>query len=504
MSTGKQAVHVLRLGRMRYSDSLSLMMWLVKARQRHEVEDMLLIVEHESVITLGRGGGLEDISVPLQDLAQRGVDVVMTDRGGRATYHGPGQLVIYPILEVASGDLYRLVHSLEEATNKTLRLWGVNSERDDKNPGVWVGTNKIAAIGLAVQDHVTYHGMSINISVDMKPYEWIIPCGLADRGITSVQMLTAQTPPMEAVAKIWVNEWAKTYDVDWEWGYQSAPWLVVQAPSGSQTDQLYAMLRKTRLHTVCEEAVCPNIGECWGNSTATFMLSGDICTRHCRFCAVTGGQPDSLDLEEPGHIAQSVKQLGLKHVVLTSVSRDDLEYGGAEQFSRTIRAIRQNTSAVIEVLIPDFNGSRRALDIVLQAGPDVLNHNIETIPRLYSHIVPRKQYDRSLGIIEYAHRHGVVTKTGLMLGLGETRGEILAVLEDLRRRGCDILTIGQYLQPTSKHWTLDEYIHPSEFAWYGQFAKQIGFKGISSGPLVRSSYQAKNLIDFLKVQEYTT
>ena len=493
MNTHQRIVHVLRLGRMSYNDSLTLMMWLVQARRCHQIEDVLLIVEHDPIITLGRGGGLEDIPVPLGTLTRRGVEVVTTDRGGRATYHGPGQLVVYPILEVETDEVYRLVASLESATVQTLRHWGVESARDVDHPGVWVGSEKIGAVGLAVQDHVTYHGLSVNISVDLAPYEWIIPCGLTDRGVTSLKVLTAQSPSLEAVARLWLDEWSRTYGVAWEWGYQVAPWLVASAPSEPQIDRLYAMLRKSQLHTVCEEAICPNLGECWGNATATFMLSGAICTRHCRFCAVTGGHPKELDPAEPFHIARSVQQLALDYVVLTSVTRDDLEDGGAEQFARTIRAIRRQASAGIEVLIPDFNGSRDALDVVLQARPDVLNHNIETIPRLYPKIVPKKRYDRSLGIIEYAKRHGFKTKTGLMLGMGETRGEVLAVLQDLRRRGCDLLTLGQYLPPTSKHWLRDEYIHPVEFNWYARLARQIGFKAVASGPLVRSSYHAKSL-----------
>lgn len=493
MSTASPRIHVLRLGRMAYEDSAALMMRLVDARMREEIPDVLLMVEHDPVITLGRGGDWEDIPLPPDRLSERGVRVIRTDRGGRATYHGPGQLVVYPILQVQTGVLYHLIGSLEDATIRTLAHWGVEAGKDPELPGVWIGENKIAAVGLAVRDHITYHGLALNVSTDLTPFEWIIPCGIVNRGVTSLKNLTASSPPLEAVAQMWMREWAKSYGTEWEWGFQTGPWLVAAAPGGPETDRLYHLLRTAQLHTVCEEALCPNLGECWEQSTATFMLSGDICTRHCRFCAVASGHPNALSEQEPQNVADAVQELALDYVVLTSVARDDLEDGGARQFAHTIHAIRQKSRAAVEVLIPDFAGSRAALDMVLQARPDVLNHNIETVPRLYPRIVPRKRYDRSLGVLEYAKHQGFTTKAGLILGMGETRGEVLSVLRDLRKRGCDLLTLGQYLPPSESHWLVEEYIHPAEFLWYKECAEQMGFRGVVAGPLVRSSYHASDL-----------
>jgi lipoic acid synthetase len=245
------------------------------------------------------------------------------------------------------------------------------------------------------------------------------------------------------------------------------------------------------VHTVCQAALCPNIGDCWGSGTATFMILGDVCTRHCRFCAVEAGHPLPPDPSERERVAEAAARLGLKHVVVTSVTRDDLPDGGAGHFAATIGALRRRLpGAVVEVLVPDFGGSLAALNEVVAARPDVLNHNVETVPQLYASVQPRADYRRSLGVLEWARRAGLTTKSGLMLGLGETRGEVVSTMRDLRRAGCELLTLGQYLRPQSDCLPVAEYIHPVEFEWYQEVGEAMGFQAIAAGPLVRSSYRA--------------
>jgi len=252
--------------------------------------------------------------------------------------------------------------------------------------------------------------------------------------------------------------------------------------------------RGLKLHTICESARCPNRTECFAQGTATFMILGDICTRNCTFCAVKHGKPETPDPEEPEHIVSAVKKLGLRYVVITSVTRDDLPDGGASQFAQIIKALRAyDSNILVEVLVPDFRGSLPAWQVVIDASPDVLNHNVETVPRLYLEVRPGANYQRSLELLRRAKLNGLLTKSGLMLGLGENRQEIIEVMADLREAGCDLMTIGQYLQPSLKHHKVVRYVTPDEFAQYEVIAKRMGFLGVASGPLVRSSFKA---IDF--------
>lgn len=247
-----------------------------------------------------------------------------------------------------------------------------------------------------------------------------------------------------------------------------------------------------RLHTICEEARCPNIWECWNNRTATFLILGDICTRRCHYCSVTTGRPLTVDREEPQRVADAVKLLKLRHAVVTSVNRDDLPDGGASLFADTIRRIRQeNPTCSVEVLIPDFQGRRADVEVVMQAGPDILNHNIETVPRLFPSIRPQGKYGRSLEVLQWARAMGGRTKSGLMTGLGESNDEIRQVMRDLREVECGILTIGQYLQPTRHHAPVSRYSTPEEFEAFKQEGMALGFQHVESGPLVRSSYHAE-------------
>jgi lipoic acid synthetase len=252
-------------------------------------------------------------------------------------------------------------------------------------------------------------------------------------------------------------------------------------------------MREHGLHTVCEEARCPNLGECWGRGTATFMILGDTCTRSCGFCAVKTGRPLTLDREEPKRVALAIQRMELRHAVITSVNRDELEDGGASIFASTIRWTRRlSPGTTIEVLIPDFKGDAAALRAVCAARPEILNHNTETVPRLYRCVRPQAEYGRSLELLSRAKRFdpGALTKSGLMVGLGETRGELLAVFADLAARGVDILTVGQYLRPTPAHLPIERYWHPEEFADLKEQALRLGFRHVESGPLVRSSYHA--------------
>ncbi len=272
-------------------------------------------------------------------------------------------------------------------------------------------------------------------------------------------------------------------------------WLKVRLPHGREFRDVKAIVDGHHLHTVCESARCPNMAECWARRTATFLILGDICTRSCRFCAVKTGRPTGLDQMEPFRVADAVKQLDLRHAVITSVNRDDLDDGGAAIFAETVRQIRKKSPGCrVEVLIPDFKGDPTALSILLKARPDILNHNVETVPRLYRTVRPQAKYERSLWVLEESKRQGLVTKSGLMVGLGETRDEILAVMRDLRGVDCDILTIGQYLQPTKEHLPVDRYVHPDEFAFYKKEGLKMGFRFVESGPLVRSSYHADEQI----------
>ena len=274
-------------------------------------------------------------------------------------------------------------------------------------------------------------------------------------------------------------------------------WLKVRLPGGPQYLRVKGLLRSSGLHTVCEEARCPNIGECFQDGTATFLILGDVCTRACRFCAVTSGRPGVLDTDEPLKVARAASRLGLRHAVVTSVTRDDLPDGGASIFAATIRAIRRlSPGTTVEVLVPDFQGSREALATVMAAEPDVLNHNLETVPRLYRRVRPKAGYKRSLELLARAREtdRKVTTKSGLMVGLGEEREELLAVVADLVAVGCHVLTIGQYLQPTPRHLPVARYYHPDEFAELASEGRRLGLRRVEAGPLVRSSYHAERQI----------
>jgi len=285
-------------------------------------------------------------------------------------------------------------------------------------------------------------------------------------------------------------------------------WLRVTLPQTDQFARTRGLLNELSLTTVCEQAKCPNHWECWSRGTATFMIAGDRCTRACRFCAVTTARPLPLEADEPARVAEAVRRMGLKHVVITAVARDDLADGGAEHFRQTIQAVRAlDPAPVIEVLTPDFNDDDQAINTVIEARPEIFNHNLETVRRLTPAVRSRATYDRSLSVLRKAKARGagaIYTKSGLMLGLGETEPELMAALSDLRQAGCDLLTLGQYLQPTLKHLPVVEFISPEQFADVGARARRMGFLHVASGPMVRSSYHADDFTAQADADSFST
>lgn len=274
-------------------------------------------------------------------------------------------------------------------------------------------------------------------------------------------------------------------------------WIRVRAPMGESYENIKRLMRSKALHTVCEEAMCPNIGECWGDGTATFLMLGDVCTRSCGFCDIKRGMPNEMDWAEPLRVAQAVKDMGLSHAVITSVNRDERADGGAPILAMVVKRIRQiHPGCSIELLIPDFKGSAEALKIVMDARPEILNHNVETVPRLFKKVQPQDNYAWAAATLSNAKRMDpdVLTKSGIMLGLGETNEEVKAVMRDQRDWGVDILTLGQYLQPSKQHLPIDRYVTPDEFAELKEYGLGIGFKWVESGPLVRSSYHAADQV----------
>lgn len=294
------------------------------------------------------------------------------------------------------------------------------------------------------------------------------------------------------------GELAKPRDPHWKDQPQRPDWLRIRLQTSDSFGKIKGMMGNLKLHTVCEEARCPNIYECWSDGTATFMVMGDTCTRACGFCNVKTGRPESLDADEPQHVAEAVQQMGLDHAVITSVDRDDLPDGGAQHIADTIEAVRRlNPSTKIEVLIPDFQGNWEAFQLVLNARPDVLNHNTETVPRLYKRVRNRADYDQTLELLRRAHEWrlenfpGMLTKSGIMVGLGESSDEVEKTIADIRAQKTDVLTVGQYMRPTMKHLPVERYWSPEEFSSLRDFALNLGFRFVEAGPLVRSSYHAK-------------
>ena len=484
-------LEILDRGILPYGDAYIMQQELVKNRLSDAVPDCLILVEHPPVVTLGRRGGIEDLRIPLSSFQGNGIEVSETDRGGRATYHGPGQLVVYPILELKDRDIPRYVRRLEAVLIDVLQDFQLTTHLREGHPGIWVQGKKIASIGISVRDWITYHGIALNVNVDLSPFNWIVPCGCSGMALTSMEDELGHRVEMESVKKIFIRHFCKCFGYNSDEEKHHPHWLKQPIIQSENIRRVENTLKNYDLQTVCKSACCPNISDCFSRGTAAFMILGTTCTRNCQFCAVPHGRPDKLDMSEPLRLAHAVRDLGLQYVVVTSVTRDDLADGGAAHFVSCIILLRSHVPKVkIEILVPDFKGISFPLNMVCSVQPDVFNHNVETVPRLYALVRPEADFRRSLTVLAFAAKRGLTVKSGLMLGLGETNDEIHDVLRALLDNGCTHLTIGQYLAPSKNHFQMARYVSPEVFAQLEFVARDMGFENVVAGPLIRSSYRA--------------
>lgn len=504
-------------------------------------DDYVLLFEHPATYTRGVRTLDEHFLVPLDELP--GV-VVDADRGGDVTFHGPGQVVAWAIRSVdddpSAGRLH--VHQLEDAVINTVRRADVSGRlgevgRLEGYPGVWAGLDgtptKIAAVGVRTQRddrgrRRTLHGVALNVTVDLAAFGAIVPCGIADRPVGSLaslglsvssheveemlgEELEQQFGPPARVARVErsvastsnerpllrrLRQAGVNPDEGLALATRKPSWLRIEAHMGEEYQHLRTLTEDLRLVTVCEEAGCPNIFECWSQGTATFMVNGERCTRACGFCLIDTRKPLPLDPSEPERVAEAVVRLGLHHAVITCVARDDLDDGGASAMAATVRAIRDAAPGTnVEVLTSDLKGDRRSLELLLDAGPDVLNHNIETVARLQRAVRPSAGYLRSLTVLARSREAGFTTKSGLMVGLGESADEVEETLADLAAVGVQIATIGQYLRPTARHLPVARYWEPHEFDDLAERGRRLGLVHVQSSPLTRSSYHAREALD---------
>jgi lipoic acid synthetase len=541
------------LGTVPYHEAFALQ----HALARHTDDDYLLVLQHPHVFTLGPHA---DRAHVLTDPASVGATLEETDRGGDVTYHGPGQLVVYPILSVAdepsAGPAH--VHRLEQLIIATLGDLGLpGATCDNDYPGVWIDAQgesprKIAAIGVrtvrgASGTRRTLHGLALNIECDLSMFSHIVPCGIADRGVTSLRAEGLQMPfstvieallarasemfgrgavdrhdvisgpgagaragagagagagaaagpgggvPVERPLLRRLRQAGVAPESGLQISQRKPEWLRVPVRMGKEYLSLGKTVHDLGLATVCEEAGCPNIYECWSEGTATFMINGERCTRACGFCQVDTRHPLPLSPDEPDRVAQAVARMGLGHAVVTCVARDDLADGGAGAMGQTITAIRERApGTTVEVLISDCRGDTASLEKIFAARPDVLNHNIETVARLQRAVRPSAGYARSLSVLARAGSAGLVTKSGLMVGLGEREDEVIATMADLRAVGVSIVTIGQYLRPSRDHLPVSRYWTPDEFERLKEIGAELGVPHVEASPLTRSSYHARD------------
>ena len=506
---------------------------LHEKRRLGEIPNTVLIVEHPPVITLGARQNANKLLVSRKELAARQIDVVDIRRGGGATAHNPGQLVFYPILHLEELRLgiSEYMRELEAIGIELLRELAVHAQRQEAFPGLWVSqccsagtpegkqreTRKIASIGVRVSKGVTYHGMAINIQNDLSIFDLVVPCGLDGVEMTSVLKETGRCHSMsqlkEALGRLLMKHFSNMAQDPEDRRQRTEdsspssvlrppsstrklpPWLHRPLPASDAFRQTEKVLSELSLHTICNNANCPNQGECWSRGTATVLILGNVCTRNCKFCSVATGKPSPPDPTEPRRIAEMASQLNLKYLVITSVNRDDLPDGGAAHFCRCIQKVRRQCPDMkFEILTPDFhNCQREALQILQGALPFVFAHNVETVPSLYPVARAGGGYQRSLNLLKMAKGYcgDVVTKSSIMLGLGEADAEVEQVLKDLRSMGCDRITIGQYLKPSKDALDVVEYVMPAKFDFWRQKAIELGFSWVISSPFARSSYCAE-------------
>jgi lipoic acid synthetase len=534
-------LRIRSLGTVPYHEATALQ----HALAREAEDDYLLLLQHPHVYTLGAHADDRHVLV---DPAEVGATLERTDRGGDVTYHGPGQLVAYPIVtvpdHVSSGVAH--VHRLERLVIDTLADLGLpGCTSEGEFPGVWVGAagerpRKIAAIGVRAKRvgpgrRRTLHGVAINVTTDLSMFDHIVPCGIADRGVTSlaaegidasvhdvadalaaragivfgdgeVERVDVVTGPaalhlVDGVGTVErpllrrLRQAGVAPEDGLDIGQRKPEWVRVPVRIGKGYRQLGSTIHDLGLVTVCEEAGCPNIYECWADGTATFMINGERCTRACGFCQVDTRHPLPLAPDEPDRVAQAVARMRLGHAVVTCVARDDLPDGGAAAMAATIGAIRERSpGTTVEVLISDCRGDAASLDSIFAARPDVLNHNIETVARLQRAVRPSAGYARSLGVLARAGAAGLLTKSGLMVGLGETEDEVIATMADLRGVGVSIVTVGQYLRPSRDHLPVARYWAPEEFDRLRVAGAALGLSHVEASPLTRSSYHAREAV----------
>ncbi len=537
----RPALQVRWLGRVPYREALAVQEAVFAAGRGNH----LLLMEHPHVFTHGPSA---DLANNLRcDPAAVGADFVAVNRGGDITYHGPGPLVGYPLLVLegrngadgpAESSAY--VHLLEQVIIDTLSDVGVpGASRLDGYPGVWLGVaegrpRKICAVGVRIGRRRTMHGFALNVTTDLSYMrDHIVPCGIPEHPVTSLAEEGVDADMQQVAAAVslraaatWTGGMLERHDVAWREtpddlslfsrgegpgkpvrlmsrlaraGVEDAidiserkpDWIRPHVSMGDNVMSLKRTLRDLSLVTVCEEAGCPNLSECWDSGTATFMVLGERCTRACGFCLVDTRKPGPPDDDEPSRVADAVRRMGLSYAVLTMVARDDLADEGMGHVARCIEAIRAvDPSIRIETLISDARGTD-SLEILFAAAPDVMNHNVETVPRLQRAVRPSAGYARSLSVLARSRARGLVTKSGLIVGMGETDGEVRATLLDLAAIGVDIVTIGQYLRPTTHHLPVARWVEPPVFDLFKEWGESFGIGHVESSPLTRSSYHAR-------------
>ena len=505
-STMPRTLAVARPGRLAYEAAARWQELLVERRLGSDGTDCLLLLEHPPVYTLGRGADPRFLGAG----AAGDIPVVRTTRGGQVTYHGPGQLVGYPIVDLRGHrqDVRWYVREIEQVLIDALAVLGLVADRVQGLPGVWVAGRKIGSIGIAIRRWVTWHGFALNVAADLEAFAAITPCGIEGVRMTSVareggpaDVDGSRTWCSRRSRALWLRRrvpspartWRSRCVHDRDGGHERhPPWIKVRAPGGAGYVETRGIVKSLGLHTVCEEAQCPNLGECWGHKTATFMLLGDTCTRNCSFCAVAHGKPLAVDPHEPARVGEAVARLGLRHVVVTSVDRDDLPDGGrVTSRPRRRRSVRGSR-------LPDRGAGARlpGQPRCRPNGRGGTGRHLQPQRRDGASALPAGPPGGEVRALTGSDRGGPrpqgrrLTKAGMMLGLGEELDEVRQVFDDLRRIGCDILTLGQYLRPSAESHRGRALCDPEEFTALGEEARAKGFRHVESGPLVRSSYHA--------------